>query len=528
MASSIRAGLDNGRDPGFRSLTPVEREELTTLYRIASYAPLWVDPAGRPGRSAHDALALLGGAAADGLDSADYRFTQLESLATVLEAAQPPLTQHVTAFELGLSGAMLRYLRHLHLGRVDPRSIGFRMTEPADTHDFAALLRSAVTDGRVADAAADLAPPLALYQGLRSMLARYRVLAANAALDPSSLPSATLRPGESHTGLRPLHQLLVAVGDLSPDAPPPADVSAYDGVLVDGVKRFQVRHGLDSDGIVGKGTWAALHVPLAWRVRQVELALERLRWLPHLGQDRLLAVNIPMFRLWGWDSIPPSGTPLFSMDVIVGRSLNRRTPVFVEEMRYLIFRPYWNIPPGILRQDVLPAIERDADYLRKQDMEIVRGFGDDAQPLAATAENLAFLRQGVLRVRQRPGPNNAMGLVKFVFPNDENVYMHDTPAQELFSRTRRDFSSGCIRLGNPVALAEWALRDQPEWTRDRILAAMNGSQPRRVNLTRPIRVILFYVTAVMMPEDGTVHFAEDIYGHDAMLDRALVSRPASP
>jgi murein L,D-transpeptidase YcbB/YkuD len=318
------------------------------------------------------------------------------------------------------------------------------------------------------------------------------------------------------------------LGDLSPDAPPPAYVSAYEGALVDGVKRFQVRHGLESDGILGKGTWATLHIPLAWRVRQIELALERLRWLPHLGQDRLLAVNIPMFHLWGWDSIPPSGAPLFGMDVIVGRSLNRRTPVFVEEMRYLTFRPYWNVPPGILRQDVLPAIERDADYLQKQNMEIVRGPGDDAQPVVATAENVELLRQGVLRVRQRPGPSNAMGLVKFIFPNDENVYMHGTPAQELFRRTRRDFSSGCIRLENPVALAAWALKDQPEWTRDRILAAMNGSQPRRVNLTRPIRVILFYVTAVVMPEDGTAHFAEDIYGHDARLDRALVSRPSSP
>jgi L,D-transpeptidase YcbB len=267
-----------------------------------------------------------------------------------------------------------------------------------------------------------------------------------------------------------------------------------------------------------------LRVPLATRVRQIELALERLRWLPHLGHERFLAVNIPMFRLWAWDSIPPDGAPSFDMGVIVGRALDTRTPVFVEEMRSIIIRPYWNIPSSILRHEILPAIERDPEYLRRQDMEIVSGSGDDAHPVPATAENLARLREGRLRVRQRPGPNNALGLVKFVFPNDENVYMHGTPAMQLFSRSRRDFSHGCVRLEDPVALAEWVLNDQPEWTRDRILAAMQGSAPRRVNLRQPIQVILFYITAVVMPDDGTVRFADDIYGHDARLEKALAGR----
>ena len=398
------------------------------------------------------------------------------------------------------------------------------MTAPADTHDFAALLHSAVIDGRVADTAADLTPPLALYRSLRSMLARYRLLAGDTTIEALPLAAATVRPGEASAGFHALYRRLVASGDLPADTPRPADSAAYEGALVEGVKRFQTRHGLDSDGVLGKGTQAALLVPLTWRVRQIELALERLRWLPHLSGDRFVAVNIPMFHLWAWDSIPPSGAPSFGMDVIVGRALNTRTPVFVEEMRYVIFRPYWNVPPGILRRETLPAIERDPDYLRQRDMEIVRGPGDDAQPVMATAENLALLRRGLLRVRQRPGPKNAMGLVKFIFPNDENVYMHDTPAPELFSRTRRDFSNGCVRVENPVALAEWALKDQPEWTRDRILAAMNGTQPRRVDLTRPIQVILFYVTAVVMPEDGTIRFAEDMYGHDTRLDRALTLR----
>ena len=261
-------------------------------------------------------------------------------------------------------------------------------------------------------------------------------------------------------------------------------------------------------------------------MRQIELALERLRWLPHLGTERFIAVNIPMFHLWGWDSIPANGAPSFGMGVIVGRALNTQTPVFVEEMQYLIFRPYWNIPPSITRHEILPALERDPDYLERQDMEIVAGPGDDARPVALTADTLAQLRQGRLRVRQRPGAKNALGLVKFVFPNDSNVYLHGTPAPQLFSRPRRDFSHGCVRVEDPVALAEWALKGQDDWTRDQVVTAMNANQSRRVNLARPIQVILFYLTAVVMPEDGSIRFAEDIYRHDTRLDDALTRRRA--
>jgi murein L,D-transpeptidase YcbB/YkuD len=306
-----------------------------------------------------------------------------------------------------------------------------------------------------------------------------------------------------------------------------AEPDTYEGTIVEGVKRFQIRHGLEPDGVLGKGTQAALRVPLAWRVRQIELALERLRWLPDFGDRRLLAMNIPMFRLWAWDSTPPNSTPSLAMDVIVGRALSTETPVFVEEMREVIFRPYWNVPRSILTGEILPLIERDPDYLRKQDMEIVRGPGDDAQPVEATPENRVLLQQGALRVRQRPGAQNALGLIKFVFPNEESVYMHGTPAQALFSRSRRDFSHGCVRVEDPVALAEWALKGRPDWTRDRILSAIKGTQSLHVRLAQPIQVVLFYTTAAVMPEDGSIHFAEDIYGQDVRLDRALARVSAS-
>jgi murein L,D-transpeptidase YcbB/YkuD len=175
-----------------------------------------------------------------------------------------------------------------------------------------------------------------------------------------------------------------------------------------------------------------------------------------------------------------------------------------------------------VRGEILPALRRDPGYLQRHDMELVAGPGDDARVVPASGENITLLRQGVLRVRQRPGPANSLGLVKFVFPNDANVYMHDTPARQLFSRTRRDFSHGCIRLEDPAALAQWALQDQPAWSRERIDAAMHGRNTTRVNLSRPVKVVLFYVTATV-GRDGSVRFTEDIYGHDATLDRALAA-----
>ena len=277
--------------------------------------------------------------------------------------------------------------------------------------------------------------------------------------------------------------------------------------------------------MIGRATLAALNEPLAHRVQPLELALERLRWLPPLGTRQFIGINIPMYRLWARDPAAPDSRPI-SMRVVVGRALNTQTPVLIEEMRYLVFRPYWNLPRSIVRNEVLPAVARDPGYLQRNEMEIVRGGGDDAPVVAASSENLAALREGGLRLRQRPGTKNSLGLVKFIFPNDANVYLHDTPVTLLFGRARRDLSHGCVRVEDPVALAQWVLKDQPGWTRETIQAAMAGTSPLRVDLTRPLPVILFYMTAMVMPADQALYFADDIYGHDTKLARALASRRA--
>jgi murein L,D-transpeptidase YcbB/YkuD len=521
LAAFIEAVID-GRDATLGILAPTDREELADLYQANHNGPLWSDEQGRPTDNAHDGLQLLRHAADDALDPADYYQGVLARLQSSVKAV-PSSPAVLARFDVVLSAAMLRLVRHAHLGRVDPRTIGFRLDVRRDQHDFGLILRGAIAERRVANVVADLSPRLVQYRLLRAMLPRYRSLAADPTLVAPQAISRVIHPGDPFADAGALQHVLMALGDLPANEPALSEQARYEGAVVEGVKRFQLRHGLDSDGILGKSTIAALRVPLTWRVRQIELALERLRWLPDLGDQRLIALNTPMFRLWAWNRVPPSGKPLFGMDVIVGRALRTQTPVFVADMREVIFRPYWNVPRSILRHEVLPKIERDPEYLFHEDMEIVRGAADNATRVDLTTDALTGLKQGVLRVRQRPGPKNALGLVKFVFPNSEDVYMHGTPAQALFARSRRDFSHGCVRLADPVGLAEWVLEDDPEWGRDRIVAAMTGTETIHVKLPSPIKVILFYTTATVMPEDGTIRFAEDIYRHDARLDRALAT-----
>ena len=473
-------------------MTALHRSILAAiaLWALAAFGypdALWRDPAGRLRPDARDAVALLERSAAEGFDPRDY----------------PVPTGDASDFDSTLTTSMLRYLEDLRFGRVDPRALGFRMP-PRESIDVAAALREAVGSRRLDSLAGELSPQIPMYAQLRHELARYKALATDARVNArDDVPS-----------------LLVMVGDL------PVDAARDSDAVTKAVRRFQARHGLEPDGVVGPATRRALAVPWSWRARQIELSLERLRWLPRFPPQRILAVNIPMFRVWGMGD---ARAPLFSAGVIVGRSLRTRTPVLLESMEYVIFRPYWNIPGSILHGEILPAVRRSPGYLDQHGMEIVAGDSDSGRIVPPTAENIAGLGAGTLRLRQRPGPQNSLGLVKFVFPNDANVYMHGTPAPALFARARRDFSHGCIRVSDPVGLAEWVLRGDPAWTRERIVAAMNGRSPLRVDLGRPIPVILFYTTA--MPIDGAMHFADDIYGHDAQLDRHLQAargrRPAT-
>lgn len=527
MSAALRAHLSSGRGLSGQPVSAIEIEQLEALYAPDGYRSLWLDASGRPGPLVRDALALLRQAPTEGLNGDDDEVNRLARMAGALDESPQASVADVVSLDVALSHQVLAYLQHLHSGRVGPATVGFSMQVRVDHHDVPALLRAAIKSERLADAAAELTPSLALYQDLRVALARYRSLAAKETLTVLPDSPISLQPGSSYAGLRALHHQLVVLGDHPRGTPPPADGALYGGSMVTGVRQFQVRHGLEPDGIVGPKTFAALRVPLSWRIRQIELALERLRWIPHLSDSRTILVNIPMFRLWAWDSISEDHAPSFATNVIVGRALGTPTPALDGELRSLIFRPYWNVPASIVRDELLPALLQDADYFESQHLEIVSGQGDDGQRVPVTPDAVDQLRAGVLRLRQRPGSDNALGLVKFLFPNDDAVYLHDTPTRTLFSQSRRDLSHGCVRVQNPLDLAAWVLRERPDWTRQRIVSATQGVDSYRVDILDSIRVVLFYLTAAVAPDDKTVHFAEDIYDRDAALDRALAARPRS-
>jgi murein L,D-transpeptidase YcbB/YkuD len=465
---------------------------------------------------------MISAAGEDALDPASYGATTLPALA---DSARSGTADEATLarFDATLTAGLLTFLSDVHRGRVDPRKVGFKLDRhDADAHDVPALMTSAIAANSLEATLDALRPQIVLYRRLREALAHYRTLAQqNDSFSTLETPKKAIKPGERLPWARALADRLVILGDLARNTP--AD-SLLDGPLADGLKRFQDRHGIEPDGVLGKATVAELNTSLAQRVRQLELSMERVRWLPDFGGSRLLVVNIPAYRLWAWDSLNSESMPAFEMKVIVGgEGPDTRTPVFMDEMRYVVFRPYWNVPPSIAKKEVLPAIAKNPGYLAANDMELVRGQADNSPVVEPSAANLAAVERGDVRVRQRPGDKNALGLVKFIFPNDVNVYLHGTPAQEKFARARRDLSHGCIRVEDPVKLAEFVLQDVPGWDRPKIESSMNADAPGRVNLKQPLPVVLFYMTAFAAP-DGTVGFYHDIYHHDDTLEQALKSR----
>lgn len=372
------------------------------------------------------------------------------------------------------------------------------------------------------------------YLLLEQALEKYRDLAARPELTGlPPLPRKSIKPGESWASMPMVRRLLMELGDLpasaatvvpppmtsvtTPGAVPPASAATpavkpeevLDDNLVLALRHFQERHGLDTDGVLGPATWRALTTPMSTRVRQIEQTLESWRALPANPHPRAIFINIPRFRLYAVSGFEVTESQMLTIDVVVGRAVrNMRTPVFTADMTHVIFRPYWDVPRSIARNEILPAARRDLNYLARNQYELLDGAGRIVPASEAALDQLAA---GSVRVRQRPGPGNALGAVKFMLPNSHNVYLHDTPSRTLFARSRRDFSHGCIRVADPAGLAEWVLQDDPAWDRERIEAAMAGTRPLRVDLAEPIRVYIVYGTAIAR-EDGSMLFLEDLYG----------------
>lgn len=484
-----------------------ERGWLDRFYAPRGYAPAW------SAAQAAAALALLEHAGVDGLDPPDYRVGALRRERSIVPFDAGRFDAHLTA-------AVLHYLADLGVGRVRSEYHGADPDPRLDRFDPVERLRTALAGDDLAGAVLAAQPAFPLYGRIKAMLAHYRALAQAPYPPLPPLPGGgALAPGARYRDAQALHARLVLLGDLALDAAP-ADAD-YDAVLAEGVRRFQARHGLEPDGVLGRDTLAALNVPLAQRVRQLELTLERLRWLPDFGPGPIVAVNLPSYLLWALTLPAADGAPALEMRVIVGAAVKTPTPLFIGQMRYLEFNPYWNVPRSITLKEVIPKLERNPGYLAREQMELVPVGGGPASG-AVSAATLEGLRAGRYRVRQRPGPKNALGAVKFAMPNPMDIYLHSTPARELFKRSRRDLSHGCIRVEDPVGLAQFVLRDPQRWSAAQVEAAMAPGPTRRVELPAPVPVVLFYATAIA-DREGRALFLRDVYRRDRLLEQALAA-----
>ncbi len=501
----------------------VENRELRAQYLIPFYAQrdyraAWLSAEGKPSSAVDDLLKALGEADRDGLRASDYQRSALQKLRGVLEQGNASTAEQLADADLLFTDAYLSYATHLLAGRLSPRKVDPDWTIKPRSRDLAAILQEALANDKVIASLRALAPQSKGYVQLRETLRRYRKIEQEGGwpvISAGSLASNASGSGAARTqGARAqaLRLRLQASGDL--DGGEAGKNAAYDKTVAGALRRFQRRHGLTETGTVNAATLAALNVPVSVRIRQIELNMERWRWLPDEFGSRYILVNIPSFRM----SVIENGKPVIESNVVVGRQ-ERQTPTFTANMAYLVLSPKWYVPRSIAIKDKLPQLRRNPYALAGQGIRVYNNAGQQINPgtvkwSAVGASNFNY------QLRQDAGPRNALGGIKFMFPNPYNVYLHDTPSRSLFSRSQRTFSSGCIRISNPVELAEYLLKHDPKWSREAIKTAAASGKPRVVNLPQEVPVYLLYWT-VWADENGEIQFRDDIYHRDTPLLRAL-------
>lgn len=518
---NLSALIDAGRlvDLRWRNFSDF-RTQLRDFYQPSDYGLAWVT-GNQPTPQALAVIQLLQNADKKGLRPEDYDASRwADRIAHLAQSTPPVLADDSVRFDVALTVSAMRYVSDMHNGRINPRYFDFGLRVNRRAYKVADFLRTQVANSKdVSSALEQVEPSFPAYRRTEAALAHYLELQKQGDGPPIPVSKKSIKPGEAYDGNSQLANRLHLLGDLPQATTIPADSKVYEGPLVDAVKQFQRRHGLPDDGALGQETFKQLNRPISYRVAQLELTLERWRWVPQDMPFPMVLVNIPEFHLLAYDD---AQKPALSMKVVVGRSdEDHKTPVFADKMEYIIFRPYWKVPDSIILKEIIPAVQKDAAYLGKHEYEMVDKQGTVIISDTVDAATVRKLATGELDVRQKPGGVNALGMVKFVFPNSYDVYLHGTPERQLFGRSRRDFSHGCIRVEDPVALALWVLRD-PKWNTDRILAAMKNEKKDafQVNLKKPISVLILYASA-MVREDGEVDFYDDVYHQDANLQKAL-------
>lgn len=495
---------------------------LPEVYAERGFSEIWTS-GGRMTPGAVRFLAYLRGADEEGLGPEDYHLQAIDSLLSTPHPLPGPETRRQVDLELLLSDAFLVFGSHLLQGRVNPVTINPEWLANRRNANMSRVLGEAAETGGFVDALMALLPRQPGYAKLKEGLSRHREVTKAGGWGVVS-EGKTLREGDSDPRVLALRVRLSGSGDYHPvagTAPESQDAQLFDSVLDASVRLFQARHGLDPDGAVGSGTLEALNVSSEDRVRQLEVNLERWRWLPEDLGARHILVNIAGFSV----SVVEGNGRAMEMRAVVGRQY-RQTPVFSSRMTYLVLSPFWHVPPTIAAVDKLPEIKKDPAYVASQRMVLLDASTNqpvDVYSVDWDAMTGSDLNQRY-RLRQDPGPNNALGDVKFMFPNSHNVYLHDTPTRELFARAERGFSSGCIRLERPMELAAYLLRGDPRWSGEGIRAAVDRRVETTVNLPEPIPVHIQYWTA-WVGEGGELNFRRDLYGRDVLVSEALAAPP---
>lgn len=501
------------------------RATLRGLYEASGWQPLFLDSLGRPTAATRALVQRLLALDAHGLDPADFNAAVHDSLLALLERGDAGWTAAgLAAFDARLAVDAIRYVAAMRYGRArlrwvdDTVNIGKGILTvrraPMDVGEVLTTVRMSAEPASVLFQLEDRGPG---YRQLQAALARYRTLASDSTLTTLPPLPARLAPGQLYAGAGALRRLLVALGDLPDTLTLPAAESdtLYDSTMARGVKKLQQRENLPPDGIIAKKTAARLKTPFETPLRSINMTMERMRALPAPPADSLwIRVNIPEFRMRVM--LPEAaGPPPVAMNVVVGGRGRNETPELASTLDMIVFSPTWRVPPRIIRDEIIPNALSDSMYLTRQGMELVR----KGQVVPATPENLALVGDSI-GVRQRPGDVNALGMVKFIFPNPYGVYLHDTPTKSTFRLANRAESHGCIRLADAPSLATWLLRSDSAWTSERMKQAMASPKPVDVTLAQGVPLRLVYETAVPR-DDGGVDFVADVYGRDRSMERAL-------